>query len=111
MSKLDHPNVVTLFTTFQDAATLYYQMDFIEGRELWFTLQDTVDNMKHQVGCYWSLAQSYIAEAINALEYMHRLVFASLARSLFLSLSALFFVFSMLLVTLTFLYSPKLLCL
>ena len=29
LNKLDHPNVVELYCTFQDFGTLYYQMEFI----------------------------------------------------------------------------------
>jgi serine/threonine protein kinase len=70
LNKLDHPNIVTLFATFQDYGTLYYQMEFLEGGEVWSFLQD--EKTKASVGCYPSLAKFWIAEAINALEYMHK---------------------------------------
>jgi serine/threonine protein kinase len=70
LNKLDHPNIVTLFATFQDYGTLYYQMEFLEGGEIWSFLQD--EQSKASVGCYPSMARFWIAEAINALEYMHK---------------------------------------
>jgi serine/threonine protein kinase len=70
LNKLDHPNIVTLFATFQDYGTLYYQMEFLDGGEIWSFLQD--EQSKASVGCYPSLARFWIAEAVNALEYMHR---------------------------------------
>lgn len=32
------------------------------------------DAVRAQVGCHWSLAQFYFAEAIDAVEYMHRYI-------------------------------------
>lgn len=45
-------------------------MEFLEGGEVWSFLQD--ERTKASVGCYESLAKFWIAEAINALEYMHK---------------------------------------
>lgn len=45
-------------------------MEFLEGGEVWSHLQD--ERTKASVGCYESLAKFWIAEAINALEYMHK---------------------------------------
>mmetsp|Transcript_2778 Transcript_2778/g.4182 ORF Transcript_2778/g.4182 Transcript_2778/m.4182 type:complete len:928 (+) Transcript_2778:61-2844(+) len=70
LNKLDHPNIVTLYSTFQDYGTLYYQMEFLSGGEVWSHLQDSYSGSS--VGCPLSLARFFIAEAINALEYMHR---------------------------------------
>ena len=72
LNKLDHPNIVILFSTFQDYGTLYYQMEYLGGGEVWSRLQDDRGGGHASVGCYVSLARYYMAEAINALEYMHR---------------------------------------
>jgi hypothetical protein len=78
---------VQLYNTFQDYGTLYYQMEFVGGRDLWDRLHEVQltgflssagtntsgENAPHaQVGCHWSLARFYLAEAINAVEHMHR---------------------------------------
>lgn len=87
LHRLDHPGVVQLYNTFQDYGTLYYQMEFIGGRDLWDRLHEVQltgflssagentsgENAPHaQVGCHWSLARFYLAEAINAVEHMHQ---------------------------------------
>lgn len=77
LQKLTHPNIVTLFSTFQDFGTLYYQMEFIEGGDLWSSMQDKLvcdkgAGFAAPVGCHWSQLRFYCAEMINALEYMHR---------------------------------------
>lgn len=91
-----------LYNTFQDYGTLYYQMEYVAGRDLWDRLHDpqlvsalpggisgqggageggngsnkgSDGDMHMQVGCHWSLARFYLAEAINAVEHMHRYVF------------------------------------
>ena len=67
LNKLNHPNIVQLFSTYQDASALYYQMEFCGGGEVWSAINDH----NGAVGCHWSLARFYMAEAINALEYLH----------------------------------------
>lgn len=47
-------------------------MEYLDGGEVWSYLQD--EKTKSSVGCYKSLGRFWIAEAINALEYMHRFV-------------------------------------
>jgi serine/threonine protein kinase len=79
LAKLNHPGVVTLFSTFQDYGTLYYQMEYVGGADLWTYLQDhsAAASMntptKPHVGCFWSLTRFFFAEAVNVLEHMHRL--------------------------------------
>lgn len=68
LNKLNHPNITQLFSTFQDASALYYQMEYCGGGEVWSAINDG----NGAVGCYWSLARFYMAEAINAVEYLHR---------------------------------------
>lgn len=66
--------MVTLYATFQDMGTLYYQMEFVAGRDLWSTMQENspVDGAQAQVGCHWSQARFFFAEALSAVEHMHR---------------------------------------
>lgn len=40
LNKMDHPNVVTLYSTFQDYGTLYYQMELCTGGEVWCSIND-----------------------------------------------------------------------
>ncbi len=68
LNKLDHPNIVSMFATFQDYGTLYYQMEYLEGGELWSKIQES----GYSTGCYMSLTRFYILEALCALEHMHR---------------------------------------
>jgi tetratricopeptide (TPR) repeat protein len=73
LGKLEHPNIVQLYATFQDYGTLYYLMEFMAGGELWKLLQDRSEGHdKCQVGCPWSMIPFLVAEAINGLEFMHR---------------------------------------
>ena len=67
LNKLDHVNIVRMFTTFQDYGTLYFQMEFLAGGEVWNKLFDT----RWAVGCHWSVGRFIIAELISALEYIH----------------------------------------
>ena len=70
LNKLDHVNIVPLYSTFQDYGTLYFQMEFLSGGEVWGRLFDG----RHAVGCHWSVGRFIVAEMINALEYMHQKV-------------------------------------
>jgi tetratricopeptide (TPR) repeat protein len=74
LSKLNHVNIVKLFSTFQDPSTLtlYYHMEYFSGGEVWKLLRDPIDQDGHHVGCYWNLARYFIAATIDAIEYMHR---------------------------------------
>jgi len=67
LGKLRHPGIVTLFSTFQDFYTLYFQMEHCEGGELWARLED------HgcMVGAPESLVKFWMAEVAVAVEYMH----------------------------------------
>ena len=72
LNKLDHPNIVTLLATFKDYGSLYYQMEFLSGGELFSFLQEENGGISSAVGTHQSLARFICAQAINALEYMHR---------------------------------------
>lgn len=72
LNKLDHPNIVILYATFQDYGTLYYQMEYLSGGEVWSLIQDNSKGSRASVGAHLSLTRFFMAEAINALEYMHR---------------------------------------
>lgn len=67
LEKLKHPSIVTLFSTFQDAYTLYYQMEFCHGGELWSRL--VVDDC--MVGAHESYAKFWSSQLVNAMEYVH----------------------------------------
>lgn len=67
LNRLRHPNVVRLFHTFQDAENLYFLLEYLDGGEL-------LDHLVHegrQIGLHEDLARFYIADAVNAVEYLH----------------------------------------
>ena len=70
LNYLSHPNIVILFSTFQDTQNLYYQMEYLEGEEVWSLLLDKSCNK--MVGCPRSVTRFILAEALNAIEYMHQ---------------------------------------
>lgn len=74
LNKLDHPNIVTLHATFRDYGSLYYQMEYLQGGEVFQLLFEHCkeDGLAHSVGVHFSIARFVMAESINALEYMHR---------------------------------------
>ena len=65
---------MTLYSTFQDYGTLYYQMEFVSGRDLWSLMQqqENLDASPAQIGCHWTQARFFFAEALSAIEHMHR---------------------------------------
>ena len=79
LSRLQHPGVVHLYATFKDYGSLYYQMEYMIGGELWSQLQEHDDSgdgdgtfgLSNAVGMPVSMARRVVVEAINALEYMH----------------------------------------
>ena len=72
LNKMDHPNIVTLLATFKDYGSLYYQMEFLAGGELFSFMQEENRGITSSVGTHQSIARFICAQAINALEYMHR---------------------------------------
>ena len=67
LSKLNHPGIVTLHSTFQDYYTLYFQMEHMQGGELWARLND----QGYMVGCPESLVRFWVSEIVESVEYMH----------------------------------------
>lgn len=83
LHKLDHPNIIELFSTFQDYNTLYYQMEYCEGGEVWDAIRDTGSRWMGSskggsflgdayTGAYESMALFWFTECVNVLEYMHK---------------------------------------
>jgi serine/threonine protein kinase len=70
LSRCSHPGIVTLFGTCQDATSLFYQMEYLDGGEVWAMLRDP--SSKVMLGCHRSVAKFILASALNAVEYMHR---------------------------------------
>ncbi|TMW68764.1 hypothetical protein Poli38472_006232 [Pythium oligandrum] len=67
LNKLRHPNIVRLYHTFQDNENLYFLLEYIEGGEL---LNYLVHEGK-QIGINEDAARFYLADIVNALEFMH----------------------------------------
>mmetsp|Transcript_7306 Transcript_7306/g.10893 ORF Transcript_7306/g.10893 Transcript_7306/m.10893 type:complete len:808 (+) Transcript_7306:100-2523(+) len=65
-----HPNIIYLFATFQDADTLYYQMELIQGGELWAQLEDKKTG--RMIPLAPSISKFYIREILRALEHCHK---------------------------------------
>ena len=40
LNKLSHPGIEILFNTFQDYGTLYYQLEYLPGHDLWYHLHE-----------------------------------------------------------------------
>jgi len=92
LNKLEHPNIVELLCTFQDGGSLYFQMEFVGGCDLWTLLQEEDEAAQDedaeeggldlqplrrprtlkQVGCHWSQAVSFFRDLLAAVEHMHR---------------------------------------
>eukprot|EP00095_Tigriopus_kingsejongensis_P005650 snap_masked-scaffold209_size256900-processed-gene-0.5 protein:Tk05650 transcript:snap_masked-scaffold209_size256900-processed-gene-0.5-mRNA-1 annotation:"serine threonine protein" len=64
----DHPWVVKMFYSFQDAANLYLIMQFLPGGDM-MTLLMKRDTLSEEV------SQFYVAETALAIDYIHRLGF------------------------------------
>lgn len=63
LNKLNHPNIVVMFGTFQDEGSLYYHMEFCAGGELWGLTRekDGKSGLYSMVGIHLSLLQFYVA--------------------------------------------------
>ena len=64
LARLDHPFVVRLLCTFQDASNLYMVMEYVLGGEL-FSVLRRAQRFPNDI------AKFYAAEVILSLEYMH----------------------------------------
>ncbi|GLT66756.1 hypothetical protein SLA2020_391050 [Shorea laevis] len=64
LDQLDHPGVVKLFFTFQDAFSLYMALESCEGGELF-------DQITRKGRLSEDEARFYAAEVVDALEYIH----------------------------------------
>ncbi|GKU91614.1 hypothetical protein SLEP1_g5466 [Rubroshorea leprosula] len=64
LDQLDHPGVVRLFFTFQDAFSLYMALESCEGGELF-------DQITRKGRLSEDEARFYAAEVVDALEYIH----------------------------------------
>jgi 3-phosphoinositide dependent protein kinase-1 len=69
LSKLHHPNIVILYSTFHDATTLYYLLEYCDGGEVWSLLRFNGSPCPLPA----SMSRFYAAEVLNALEHMHGL--------------------------------------
>jgi tetratricopeptide (TPR) repeat protein len=49
LNKLEHPGIVSLYGTFQDAGTLYYLMEYLGGSDLWTHLHEIIEEQKKVV--------------------------------------------------------------
>ena len=73
LNKLSHPNIVTMYGTFQDESSLYYHMEFLGGGELWGLTRekDEKSGLFSMVGVHWSLLPFYMA---GTATYLHLLM-------------------------------------
>ncbi|XP_020249072.1 3-phosphoinositide-dependent protein kinase 1-like [Asparagus officinalis] len=66
LDQLDHPGIIRLYFTFQDTYSLYMALESCEGGELF-------DQIAKKGRLSEEEARFYVAEVIDALEYMHGL--------------------------------------
>uniref|UniRef100_A0A165XP62 non-specific serine/threonine protein kinase n=1 Tax=Daucus carota subsp. sativus TaxID=79200 RepID=A0A165XP62_DAUCS len=66
LDQLDHPGIVRLFFTFQDATSLYMALESCEGGELF-------DQITRKGRLSEDETRFYAAEVVDALEYIHKL--------------------------------------
>ncbi|KAG1700181.1 hypothetical protein DVH05_011990 [Phytophthora capsici] len=67
LNRLLHPNIIRLYQTFQDDNNLYFLLELLDGGEL-------LSHLLHegrQLGLDEELARFYLADVVNAVEYMH----------------------------------------
>uniref|UniRef100_H3G7D1 non-specific serine/threonine protein kinase n=1 Tax=Phytophthora ramorum TaxID=164328 RepID=H3G7D1_PHYRM len=68
MSRLSHPNIVKFYCSFRDHHSLYLVMELCRGGDLFGNQQEQGVS---DAACSFELTQFYMAELVNALEYMH----------------------------------------
>jgi 3-phosphoinositide dependent protein kinase-1 len=67
LNRLRHPNIIRLYQTFQDDCNLYFLLELLDGGEL-------LTHLLHegrQLGMDEDLARFYLADVVNAVEFMH----------------------------------------
>ncbi|KAK1948008.1 3-phosphoinositide-dependent protein kinase 1 [Phytophthora citrophthora] len=67
LNRLQHPNIIRLYQTFQDDNNLYFLLELLDGGEL-------LSHLLHegrQLGLDEDLARFYLVDIVNAVEYMH----------------------------------------
>ena len=62
--QLDHPFIVKLVKTLKDEKYIYYLMEYLKGKELFYVIRDIGILSKYQ-------AQFYIGSVILAIQYLH----------------------------------------
>uniref|UniRef100_A0AAV1VL14 Protein kinase domain-containing protein n=1 Tax=Peronospora matthiolae TaxID=2874970 RepID=A0AAV1VL14_9STRA len=67
LNRLRHPNIIRLYQTFQDESNLYFLLELLNGGEL---LNQLIHEGR-QLGLTEDLARFYLADVVNAVEYMH----------------------------------------
>ncbi|KAG6976447.1 hypothetical protein JG688_00001371 [Phytophthora aleatoria] len=75
MSRLSHPNIVKFYCSFRDHHSLYLVMELCRGGDLFGLISKEYQNQQEQgvsdAACSFKLTQFYMAELVNAFEYMH----------------------------------------
>ena len=66
LTKLDHPNIVRYYETYEDDKNIYLVMEYIGGGELF----DKIASMKNQVFSE-DMAAEYMKKLFGALNHMH----------------------------------------
>ena len=65
IAQLKHPNIVNIIDVFEENATAYYVMDFIEGGSL-------VEKVQREGSLPENVAKRYILQIADALNYIHQ---------------------------------------
>uniref|UniRef100_K3W9T5 non-specific serine/threonine protein kinase n=1 Tax=Globisporangium ultimum (strain ATCC 200006 / CBS 805.95 / DAOM BR144) TaxID=431595 RepID=K3W9T5_GLOUD len=75
MSRLVHPNIVKFYCSFRDTQSLYLAMELCRGGDLFGVIRDEYKKNQEQgvmdTACSLEMTKFYVAEIVQALEYMH----------------------------------------
>ncbi|GAB9476255.1 Agc/pdk1 protein kinase [Globisporangium polare] len=75
MSRLAHPNIVKFYCSFRDSQSLYLAMELCRGGDLFGLIRNeykrNFDNGVVETACSLEMTRFYVAEIVQALEYMH----------------------------------------
>lgn len=66
LTKLDHPNIVKYYETYNDEKFIYLVMEYIDGGELF----EKISNTKNQTFSE-SVARTYMHKLLSACNHMH----------------------------------------